>query len=181
MGNNGRLGGMTPCPAQYMTPRPSESTVSEVLERQGLHAALKLLNCRTPFRFTGVYRFDGAILRNVALFDRWAPDRSRGSDAPLGETYCAITGKLNDALLVSDGRRDPRHPWMRGNSVVSYCGVPIRTESGVAVGTLCHFDDKPCQSQGREATFLMCIADAFLPWVAGGADLEPRIKSPTQA
>lgn len=68
---------------------------------------------------------------------------------------------------------------MRGNSVVSYCAVPVRTESGAAIGTLCHFDDKPCQSQGREATFLMCIADAFVPWVAGGADcLEARIKSP---
>lgn len=157
-----------------------ESTLFDVLSRDGLHAALKLLNARTPFRFTGIYRFDGAVLRNVALFDRWAPDQPRGSDAPLGETYCAITGKLNDALVVSDGRRDPRHPWMQGNSVVSYCGVPIRGESGLAIGTLCHFDDKPCQSQGAEASFLLCIADAFAPWVATDAgesskpgDVEP--------
>ena len=148
-----------------MTNRASDFVLAAVLARDGLHAALKLLNARTPFRFTGVYRFDGDVLRNVALYDRWAPDQPRGSDAPLGETYCAITGKLNDALLVSDGRRDTRHPWMRGNSVVSYCGVPVRDESGTAIGTLCHFDDKPCQSQGREATFLMCIADSFAPWV----------------
>lgn len=146
-------------------PRSTESTLTEVLSRHGLHAALKLLNARTPFRYTGVYRFDGDMLRNVALFDRWAPQQPRGCDAPMGETYCAITGKLNDSLLVSDGQRDPRHPWMRGNSVVSYCGVPIRAESGIALGTLCHFDEKPCQSQGAEATFLMCIAEVFRPWV----------------
>lgn len=151
------------------------SSVTEILSRNGLHAALKLLNARTPFRFTGVYRFDGSLLSNVALYDRWATDQPRGGDAPIGETYCAITGKLNDSLVVSDGRRDPRHPWMRGNSVVSYCGVPIRAESGIAIGTLCHFDDKPCQSHGREATFLMCIADAFRPWVlaAGGEAAAP--------
>jgi len=142
-----------------------ESALADVLGRDGLHAALKLLNARTPFRYTGVYRFDGGTLRNVALFDRWAPEMPRGPDAPIGETYCAITGKLNDALVVSDGRRDPRHPWMRGNSVVSYCGVPIRDETGVAIGTLCHFDDKPCQSQGREASFLLCIADSFRQFV----------------
>lgn len=153
-----------------MTQRSPESNVFEILSRDGLHAALKLLNARTPFRFTGVYRFDGDVLRNVALFDRWAPDQPRGSDAPIGETYCAITGKLNDALLVSDGRRDPRHPWMHGNSVVSYCGVPIRADSGLAIGTLCHFDDLPCQTQGAEASFLLCIADAFAPWVTEDAE-----------
>lgn len=166
-----------------MTARTPESTLADVLARDGLHAALKLLNARTPFRYTGVYRFDRDILRNVDLFDRWAPDQPRGSDAPMGETYCAITGKLNDSLVVSDGRRDPRHPWMRGNSVVSYCGVPIRAESGVAIGTLCHFDDKSCQSQGGEATFLMCIADAFRPWVLADVDggvSAPREESPVQ-
>lgn len=146
-------------------PRPSRSLLVDLLSREGLHASLRLLNARTPFRFTGLYRFDSNILRNVALFDRLAPGQPRGSDAPMGETYCAITGKLNDRLIVSDGRRDSRHPWMRGNSVVAYCGVPVRSESGIAIGTLCHFDDKPCESQGDEASFLMCIADAFSAWV----------------
>lgn len=140
--------------------------LAEVIEREGLHAALKVLNERTPFRFTGIYRFDGATLRCVALYDRLAPAEPRGTDAPLGETYCAITGRLNDALLVSDGRRDPRHPWMRANAVIAYCGVPIRGEAGEALGTLCHFDQAPCQAQGGEATYLLCIADLFRPFVS---------------
>jgi hypothetical protein len=148
-----------------MPPHSCGFLLADVLARNGLHAALGLLNARTPFRYTGIYRFDGDVLRNVALFDRQAPGQPRGNDAPLGETYCAITGRLNDRLIVSDGRRDPRHPWMRGNSVVSYCGVPIRAPSGASIGALCHFDDRPWAPQGDEATFLMCIADMFSAWL----------------
>jgi len=126
-----------------------------------LHGVLVRLNARTAFRFTGVYRFDGAVLRNVALFDRLHPEAARGADAPLGETYCAITGRMNDALLVSNGPRDLRHPWMRANAVISYCGVPIRSEAGQPLGTLCHFDLAPLPPQADEATYLLCIADRF--------------------
>jgi GAF domain-containing protein len=143
---------LSPSPAPGGTPAVS---------RDNLHAVLAQLNARVPFRFTGVYRFDGALLRNVALFDRVDPAAPRGADAPLGETYCAITGRLNDALLVSDGRRDPRYAWMRANAVISYCGVPIRSEAGQPLGTLCHFDLAPWPSQGNEASFLLCIADTF--------------------
>ena len=131
------------------------------IAREDLHGVLARLNARVPFRFTGVYRFDGTLLRNVALFDRLDPALPRGADAPLGETYCAITGRMNDALLVSDGRRDPRYAWMRANAVISYCGVPIRSETGEPLGTLCHFDVAPWPPQGDEAGFLLCIADLF--------------------
>ncbi|MBK0392380.1 GAF domain-containing protein [Ramlibacter algicola] len=131
------------------------------IAREDLHGVLASLNARVPFRFTGVYRFDGALLCNVALFDRLSPVVPRGADAPLGETYCAITGRMNDALLVSDGRRDPRYPWMRANAVISYCGVPIRSDAGTPLGTLCHFDLAAWPAQGDEAGYLLCIADLF--------------------
>lgn len=140
-------------------------TLDEILRSAGLCAALAALNARTPFRFTGVYRFDGGMLRNVELHDRLDPSQPRGCDAPLGQTYCAITGRMNDALIVSDGRRDPRHPWMRANAVIAYCGVPIRSAAGQALGTLCHFDTEPCRAQGDEATYLLCIADLFRPYL----------------
>lgn len=143
-----------------------DQSVVEILQAAGLQAALKVLNARTDFRFTGVYRFDAEILRCVALFDRFAHDPIRGCDMPLGETYCAITGRLNNALLVSDGRRDPRHAWMRANAVIAYCGVPIRSTCGRALGTLCHFDKAPRTVDGDEATYLLCIADLFRPHVS---------------
>jgi hypothetical protein len=148
-------------------PRLSDaSSLARLLESEGLPAVLKRLNSRTSFRFTGLYRFDGDVLRNVALHDRWNPDQLHGADAPLGQTYCAITGRLNDVLLVSDGPRDRRYPWMHGNSMVSYCGVPIRSEFGYALGTLCHFDEQPCDATAEEATFLLCIAEHFRHYLA---------------
>lgn len=57
--------------------------------REGVHAALRYLNSRTPHRFTGVYRYDGEMLRNMALFDRFEPDQQRGGDIPMADgTLC---------------------------------------------------------------------------------------------
>lgn len=148
-------------------PRSPCVLLDAVLREQGLHAALGLLNGRTSFRFTGVYGFDDVVPRNVGLYDRSAPQAPRGCDTNIGQTYCVITGRLNDVLLVTSGRRDRRFPWMQGHSMVSYCGVPIRSEHGHALGTLCHFDDRPCDGHSAEALFLLCVADLFGPYVRG--------------
>ncbi len=131
----------------------------------GLLAALRLLNARTPFRFTGVYRFDGPMLRNVALFDRWTPEQTRGDDAPMNETFCAITGQMDEPLEVTDGHHDTRFPWMQANAVESYCGTPIHDTAGSAIGTLCHFDLKPCQSVSSELPLLAQAATLFRPFL----------------
>lgn len=112
------------------------------------------------FRFTGVYRFDGAILRNVCLFDREAPHQSDGAHAPLNQTYCGITGAGGDCLEIENGRVDPRFPWMQGNPVIAYCGVPVFESRGDVIGTLCHFDVRPCR-----------IPKAELPTVRAAAGL----------
>lgn len=135
--------------------------VQNALQAQGLHAALRILNSRTPFRFTGVYRFDGEVLRNVALFDRWAPEKRQGEDAPIAQTFCGIVGSVDQAVEVVDGRTDQRFPWMQGNPVVSYCGTPIRDAEGQVVGTLCHFDLKPVQSISSELPLLARAAELF--------------------
>ncbi len=133
-----------------------------LLQGQGVHAALRYLNERTAYRFTGVYRFDGDMLRNVHLYDRWAPEQTQGADAPMGETYCAIVGSLGDGLEVSDGATDARFPWMHSNAVLSYCGAPARDSAGVAIGTLCHFDLLPCQATRSEMPFLTQAAPLML-------------------
>jgi len=145
---------------------PDIALVQHALGAGGLHAALDVLNRRTPFRFTGVYRFDGDMLRNVALFDRWAPDSSEGADAPMHEAFCAITGRLDAPLEVTDGATDPRHPWMQQNAVRSYCGTPIHDGEGQAIGTLCHFDLQPCQAISSELPLLAQAATLFAPLLA---------------
>ena len=53
------------------------------LHQHGMHAALKYLNSRTPHQYSGVFRFDGATLRNEVLYDRYHPELLKGDDAPM--------------------------------------------------------------------------------------------------
>lgn len=129
-----------------------------MLQSRGLHAALGLLNSRTTHRFTGVYRFDGEWLRNVALFDRWNPLQAVGADAPMRETFCAIVPTQGTTLEVIDGSTDPRFPWMNENAVVSYCGTLIRAVTGDPFGTLCHFDTGRCEAASSQLFPLMAAA-----------------------
>ena len=129
-----------------------------VLRQDGLRGALRLLNAHAPHRFTGVYRFDGDMLRCVALFDRWNPDDQSGADAPMAQTFCAIVPTQGDALEVVDGRSDQRFPWMNENPVVCYCGALLRDESGQPFGTLCHFDVQPCEAGSTQVPLLLACA-----------------------
>jgi hypothetical protein len=128
------------------------------LSRGGLRGALRALNQRAPHRFTGVYRFDGDMLRNVALFDRWNPDGEVGADAPMSETFCAIVPSQGVALEVSDGPSDERFPWMQDNAVVCYCGALLRDEAGEPWGTVCHFDVQRCEAARSHLPELLAVA-----------------------
>lgn len=119
--------------------------LQDILDAEGVHGALRFLNQRSPHRFTGIYRLDPPLLRNVFLFDRENPGLQAGSDAPLRETYCSITGTAASPFHTDDAQEDSRlqaHP--ARDSTLSYCGVPLwDPSSGAAVGTLCHFDLVP--------------------------------------
>ena len=72
-----------------MAPDPLQDlslAFEEALHRTGLHGALRFLNARTPHRFTGLYCYDGANLRNIALFAQFNPDQVEGNDAPMEKT-----------------------------------------------------------------------------------------------
>ena len=149
-------------------PADELSTLQRALDENGLHAALAYLNSRTPYRFTGVYRFEGETLRNVCLFDRWSPETSAGSDAPMAETFCAIVRQQPEGIQVDDGRTDERFPWMANNAVVCYCGTMLRDAAGKAYGTLCHFDVQRCQPSHQELALLQAAAPLVYRHVAAG-------------
>ena len=129
-----------------------------MLATEGLHAALRYLNRRTPHRFTGVYRYDGEMLRNLAMFDKFTPELLRGDDAPLAQTFCANVQGAGGTLEVLDGSSDERFPWMATNPVISYCGVEISEIDGRPFGTLCHFDTRRCQQRVSDIPLLTAAA-----------------------
>ena len=64
-----------------MTPNIAK-TFEENLQRHGLFHALAFLNGTTPYRFTGVYRFEGGVVKSVLLYDRKNPELRIGENVP---------------------------------------------------------------------------------------------------
>jgi len=138
------------------------------LRNAGVMGALRFLNGRTRYRYTGLYHAEPPFLRNVQLFDRENPTLNvSGELKPLHETYCGIVRDTNDTVLIADALADARfiaHP--ARESVLSYCGVAIRTEDGQACGSLCHFDVRPRLLSVRETQVLEGAAPLFARWLS---------------
>jgi len=128
-----------------------------ILEQQGLHAALRFLNDRTPHRFTGVYRYDGEVLRNEHIFDAHDPDLQRGLDVPMFDAYCALVRQREQAVEFLDISSCTDVPIKGSSAVVSYVGVLIRDEQGNPFGTLCHHDVKRCETRSRDLPLLEAV------------------------
>lgn len=124
----------------------------------GIHAALRYLNSRTPHRYTGVYRYHGEMLHNMALFDRFDPEKQRGTDIPMADAYCANVGRTREPLEFTDAKGDGRFPYLPGSSVVSYSGVLISSPEGVPYGTLCHYDIRRCETRTSDIPLLKAAA-----------------------
>jgi hypothetical protein len=137
--------------------------IQSILGTQGLHAALRALNARTPHRYTGIYRYDGAMLRNLILFDQHNPEMTRGEDAPMEATYCALLPANAGVLDVGDARLDLRTAQRAtATPVVSYCGIPLFGVDGAPFGTLCHFDLMPCEQRTSDLALLNAVGPALL-------------------
>ncbi len=128
----------------------------------GVPAALRFLNSRTPHRFTGVYRYDGDMLRNMALHDRFNPDLLQGIDIPLCNAYCSNVRRNREPLEFDDAKNDSRFPYLPGSPVVCYSGVLISMPDGTPYGTLCHYDVKSCESRESDMPLLQACAPNIL-------------------
>jgi hypothetical protein len=139
-----------------------------LLNHEGLWEALRFLNMRIPYRFTGVYRYEGTMLRNVVLFDQNDPAVKHGDDFPMIDAPCARVGDHGGQLVVVDFVTDPR--FLRSFApIVSYCGALIRNLDGSDFGTICHFDIKPCQTSLTHAALLKRVAPAVSSALQSGA------------
>ena len=128
-----------------------------ILKSKGVYEALRFLNARTPHQFTGVYRYDGTMLRNIVLFDQYDPDVYHGDDFPMEDAPCACVGAHGGTLVVEEFLSDPR--FRRSFApIVSYCGALVCTPDGTPFGTLCHFDIKPCEAPPNNVLLLEAVA-----------------------
>ncbi|MEJ8853336.1 GAF domain-containing protein [Variovorax robiniae] len=118
------------------------ATFSGLLSQEGgLQSALAWLNEGVAHRYTAIYRFEGELLRNVALYDKL--DQVRPEFllvVPFRHSFCQFVLR-DQAFRTEDSRLDKRldgHPYQ--GVVVSYHSVPLTTGEGALWGTMSHFD-----------------------------------------
>jgi hypothetical protein len=149
--------------------------VAGLLRDAGIGRALQYLNARTRYRFTGVYRVEPPLLRNICLFDRENPTLDcSGALRRLDETYCSIVSDTSAPFATADAGRDPRvREHAARESVLCYSGVPIRLSSGAMWGTLCHFDLRPRLMADGEIAVLEAAAPGIAQWIGADTDRSP--------
>ena len=134
-----------------------------VLSDRGVIGGLALLNDRTDYRYTGIYKFDGDVMRAAYVFDRFAEHRSWLRAVPLNRSFCRYVLQQGEFLITS-ASRDPRlhgHPY--DGLVESYYGRLLTREDGVPYGTFIHFDMEPRDMSKQELAFLHEVVPLFVP------------------
>lgn len=141
-------------------------------ERLAILRECRILDTQPEPRFDRITRMAAALLEcPIALISvvdecrQWFKS-ARGLDAQETSreiSFCAhaITG--NDILEVSDARLDDRfadNPAVTGEpGVVFYCGAPVYSADGYALGTLCVVDRVPRRLTQEQRVVLRDLAD----------------------
>lgn len=136
------------------------------MRSSGVEEALAWLNSGVPHRFSAIYRFEGALLRNEFLVDKKSAARPEYLLAvPFEVSFCRFA--LRDGSFRTDNSAvDERlrgHPY-RG-IVVSYHSVPLMAQEGDLWGTISHFDTEAIHLDDEEFELLKAAAlelSAFL-------------------
>jgi GAF domain-containing protein len=97
----------------------------------------------------------------VGLDEPWAGSR----ETPLSHSLCQHAVASREPLVVPDVRR---HPLLRESlairdlGAIAYAGIPLITEAGHALGTLCAMDHRPRAWTAEEVGLLRDVAAAAL-------------------
>jgi GAF domain-containing protein len=131
------------------------------IERGGLEAGLKFLNARSAYRYTAIYRLEGAMMRNIYLYDRLGEAVSDFAKVPLEESFCQFV-MAGGVFCTGDSGQDARlrdHPYQ--GVLNAYFGLPLSRKPGTLYGTFCHFDFRPQVIEDSEIEFLQSVT----PWL----------------
>lgn len=130
-----------------------------ICEIDGLEAGLRELNARVPHRYTGVYRFEGDLMRNLALVDKAGEARPEHLAAvPFQDSFCQYVlreGEFRSGDTATDHRLDG-HVYQ--GVLLSYHGVPVLDDSGQLFGSLCHFDPASKELNDTEFATMQRVA-----------------------
>ncbi len=145
-----------------MTDSTALSELRDVLDIQGLDAALLFLNARVPHRYTAVYRLSEAYLRRLGFVDKEGGPGLGFAEVPFKDSFCELAVQA-PPLLVTDVVTDPRlQGYPNPGLMMSYIGLPLSVGPGALYGTLCHYDTSPHPLSDAELAFLEQASDLLL-------------------
>ena len=136
--------------------------LQDALDTGGLQAALRYLNRRTPYRYSGIYRLDGQVMHKVALYDRQGEYPEFLSAVPLGDSFCQFV-RRDQPFQTHDSAHDGRlagHPYQ--GILNAYFGMALSRKPGTLYGTFCHFDTAPMALDEREIALLEAASGLLL-------------------
>jgi diguanylate cyclase (GGDEF)-like protein/PAS domain S-box-containing protein len=88
------------------------------------------------------------------------------SETPRDVAFCAHTILQQDPMVVTNALEDERfcdNPLVEGGlNLRFYAGVPLVTESGYRLGTLCVFDQQPRQLSAEQLDAIKTLADSVM-------------------
>ena len=140
----------------------------------GLREALGNLLKRTDYRFIGIWRFENGKANAAVHFDREQPGITTSEEVPDTATYCCYVRESGQPFKTPNTLVDERvaaHP--AKSKVQSYCGVPVMDSSGNILGTLCHYDLVPRETEQVSLELMMSVAS----YLALGGHVPPYPKA----
>jgi len=144
-----------------LDPSSQVDAVRQALASTGPRAALALLNDRTNYRFTALYRRNGELMHAVHAYDRTSEYRTWLLAVPLERSFCRFAmaqGEFTTSHASADGRLAQR-PY--SGMVESYFGRVVRRPDGTPWGTFIHFDLEPRSIDQDEMSFLRDVIPMF--------------------
>lgn len=153
-------------------PRPA-SAENRAIERRRQRAVERLGILDTPSeeRFDHIvtmarqlYHTDSAVFSVIDHDREWHKSRSGDTveAAERSASFCSVTIRGNDALVVGDASKDDRFsdtPGVVGEpNLRFYAGFPVRAPGGEQIGALCVYDPSPRNPEEVDGAMLRQLA-----------------------
>lgn len=84
------------------------------------------------------------------------------------ETICTYSILEEGVTVIEDVEDDPRFRDNEGlleANIRFYAGVPLRTDDGLPIGTLCIYDEEPRSLSASERGYLQLLAEEAMHWI----------------
>jgi len=136
------------------------------LTDRGIRCALELLNRRTSYRFTAIYKLVGSVMRAQHAYDRTCEYRTWLMVVPLERSFCQYAIESGE-FMTSRVSRDPRlakRPY--AGMVEAYYGQSLLRPDGAPYGTFIHFDLESRSIAADEIEFLRATVPLFMQHLA---------------